>query len=101
MLDFEDEEILYEALELRKKILAGSKKDPERMFIAFCIVLMNSVRPEYDEFVKDLDFTEDEKLLILRGMLEKRVKQFWSDIENVVEFGEKILSEFNRVVAKG
>jgi hypothetical protein len=93
----DEEELLYKAQRLRKQILAKSKQNSEKMFIAFCVVLMNSVKPDYDEFIKDLELTEDEKLEILRGMLEKRVKQFWSDLENIVEFGENILIEFEKV----
>ena len=52
------------------------------------------------EFIKDLDLNEKDKLMILKGMLDKKVKHFWDDMENIVEFGERLLYEFNKELDK-
>jgi len=96
----EDDLIMAEAKQLRKDIMAGNKNYPEEMFLAFCVVLMDGTKQEYDEFIKDLDLNEDEKLVILKGMLDKKVKHFWDDMENIVEFGERLLYEFNKELDK-
>ena len=98
--DYEDGLLIAEAKRLRKNIMEGNKKYPDEMFYAFCVVLMGTSKQEYDEFIKDLDLNEDDKLLILKGILEKKVKQFWSDIESIVAFGGKILCEFDKAIAK-
>lgn len=98
--DYEDAQIIAEAKRLRKKIMGGNKKYPEEMFYAFCVVLMGSSKQDYEEFIKDLDLSEKDKLLILKGILEKKVRSFWSDLENVVDFGGKILKEFDKAMAK-
>lgn len=98
--DYDDALIIAEAKRLRKKIMEGNKKNPEEMFYAFCVVLMGSSKREYDDFIKDLELTEKDKLLILKGILEKKVKQFWSDLGSVVDFGGNILQEFDKAMVK-
>ncbi len=92
-----DEEIISEAEELRKKIFTENKKHPKEMFFAFCDVLMDGTKREYEEFVKDLELDEKDKINILNGMLDKKVKSFWKDIESIVDFGEKMLDKFNQI----
>jgi hypothetical protein len=96
----EDDLIMEEAKRLRKDIMIGNKNYPEEMFLAFCVVLMDGTKKEYDEFIKDLDLDERDKLMILKGMLDKKVKHFWDDMENIVEFGERLLYEFNKELDK-
>lgn len=93
--DYEDD-LIEEAKSLRKQIMLGNKKYPEEMFCAFCAVLYRGIEQEYKEFIKDLEIDESDKLVILRGMLENKVNNFWGDLENVVNFGGKILSEFKK-----
>ena len=85
----EDDLIMVEAKRLRKDIMAGNKNYPEEMFFAFYVVLMDGTKQEYEEFIKDLDLNEKDKLMILKGMLDKKVKHFWDDMENIVEFDRK------------
>jgi hypothetical protein len=94
--DYEDDLMIEEAKILRKEIMQGNKKYPEDMFCAFCAVLYRGIEPEYKEFIKDLEIDESDKLLILKGMLEKKVENFWGDLESVIDFGGKILSEFKK-----
>jgi hypothetical protein len=93
----EKDYVMEEAKRLRKVIRLGNKKYPQEMHYAFCIVIMEATKNEYDEFVKDLDLNEEDKGLILMGMLEKKIKNFWSDLDTIVDFGGKIINEFNKV----
>lgn len=107
-LDFPDEteneneeKIIKEAQRLKKAIKLGNKNYPEEMLYAFCVVLMVAVKKDYEEFVKDLGLEEADRAEILQGMLEKKIKSFWSDIETIVDFGGKIMDEFNKVRKEG
>ena len=48
----EDDLIMEEAKMLRKDIMAGNKSYPEEMFLAFCVVLMDGTKQEYDRIYK-------------------------------------------------
>jgi len=70
------------------------------MFLAFSIVLFDSIKDDYNKFVNGLELTEEDKLVILKGMLDKKIEGFWEDVESVVEFGTLIMKEFNKEMSK-
>jgi len=95
-----EDQVMKEAQRLRKAIRLGNKKYPEEMFYAFCVVLMIAIKSDYEEFIKDLGLDETDRAFILQGMLEKKIENFWSDLESIVDFGGQILKEFNSVRRK-
>jgi len=94
------DDLIRRAQELRKEILGGFKTHPEDMFFAFCVVLFDSVKDDFNSLVNGLDLTEDDKAVMLKGRLDKKVEEFWEDVEGVVEFGTLIMKEFHKEMSK-
>jgi hypothetical protein len=76
-------------------VMEKGKYHPEEIFLTFCIVLMNRVRPKFDEFTNGLDLTEEDKLEILRGFLEREAKLWESSAEEAGEIAVEVLKKFD------
>ena len=66
------------------------------MFNAFCIVFIDTVAKEFEEFRNGLDdLNEKDRIVILRGMIERKGK-FWesADLSEVHSMALRILEEY-------
>ena len=94
----EEDGFLIEARRIRQQIISKGNKYPAEMFCAFCIALMGDTRKEYDEFIEGLDeLNEKDKLMILAGMLEKKVDSYFRDFDDAIDFGGRIFYEFDKL----
>ena len=93
-----EDRVLIEARRIRQQIISKGNKYPAEMFCAFCIALMGDTRKEYEEFIEGLDeLNEKDKLTILAGMLEKKVDSYFCDFDDAIDFGGRILYEFDKL----
>ena len=87
---------------VRKKIKREEKKHPRVMFNAFCIVFIDTVAKEFEEFTNGLDdLNEKDRIVILRGMIERKGR-FWenADLDEVHSMGLRILKEYYKQCSK-
>jgi len=87
--------------ELCNMIIGLGEKYPEEMFIAFCVVLMDRVKPKFEEFIKDLDeLSEDDKLSILQGFLNKEAQSWADSFEVAVESSVLIMDTLVELISE-
>ena len=88
-------------VEIREKIFARHKKNPKAMFAAFCLVFVDNIVGEFKEFVDGLELSDEDKLEIFKGIIERKYK-FWEngDLEDLYDISCKILKEYD-VQVKG
>ncbi len=95
---YDDDDMLQELKRLKKQILKASEKYPEEIFLAFCVAMMGDVKQEYLDFVEGLEGLGDkDKGIIIKGMMDKKIENFLVNLEDIVEFSEKLLYEFSKI----
>jgi len=87
-----------ETRKLHNSIMSKGQKYPEEVFISFCIVLMDRVKPKFDEFISGLDLSEDDKMEILKGFLEREAAMWESGTEEAMQIGIEVLKKLEDVV---
>lgn len=91
------DEVFDEVMIVRGQILSRMDDYPKEMSYAFAGVLLEEVKEDFQQFIEGLDLTEDDKLSIFKGMLERKYFAMIEDMDVALEFGKKVLEKFDEI----